>query len=558
MLGRHIIIWFAVVALVAFALPGSASYATVATDAAARPVVTGVHANSGSTSGAAHVIVQGRGFTRASVVRFGGVRAPLVSVESARELTAYAPPGHNGVVHVTVRTANGISAASPVSNYRYVHAQLPAAWNATRPPSPAGYSAALDQNIEGVDCPSTRCYYVAALDTSARHAIPVIGTSDGTAVSETVAPSPNGKPYTYRDPEIGQLTCASATSCVATGVDGRYRGRGPAFLLTLAGGKWTAITAPLPPETPSSTGNEVIEDVSCGAPGRCVAVGYLQEAKQPNPDVVLTLRDGTWTSAFAPNPISSGRRDGTAEVSCASASWCLIASGRHLVVDRSGRFSAESFTYPPVAKGSYLKHDILGLDCPAVSRCTLLIESYSGSPTSNEFLTMRGGRLAYYPITAPADVDAADFQLAAGFVGFSCADANTCLVNLGYPSAGFERQAVVVRLHDGAVRDYPMPQFAGRLSPPVGLNSVGCSSAAACVAIGGRSRRGAYEVFADGVWTPQAIRTAGLSGVRSLAAYEVSCAPSGQCLATGYYFYHRAGAHHPPREASFVVLGSDR
>jgi hypothetical protein len=73
------------------------------------PTVSAVGPRSISTS-AAPVLVSGTGFDAGSIVWFGGTPASSVTVLSANELIATAPPGASGKVDVTVTTAAGTSA----------------------------------------------------------------------------------------------------------------------------------------------------------------------------------------------------------------------------------------------------------------------------------------------------------------------------------------------------------------------------------------------------------------------------------------------------------------
>jgi hypothetical protein len=555
-LGRQVIVWSAVAALTALALPG----ATSSSAAPVRPVVTAVRPISGSTSGRAHVIVEGRGFTRQSVVYFGGVRSGTVRVMSPDELVAYAPPQAHALVHVIVHTISGASPKSASSHYRYIHPTLPPAWTDAKAPSPAGLSAKKEQRIEATDCPSARCYFVGEIQTGQFEDAPVIGTYDGSSTSEILAPSPDGQPYAY-GATLTHLSCPSVTFCVAAGMTADHA----AVLLTLSGGTWTAITAPLPPGTPAAVQKEYVNDLSCGAPGDCVAVGYVKYRPSELVSVVLTLHDGAWTSAVAPHPRSSTSYR-IENVACAGASWCLMTgSYRELIVDRAGRYSSEPMTDPPGAEWAGRGRDIEGLSCPAVSECTLLTLMQAHGQHRTDFLTMRHGVLAYHRFQPPADS-----QDAAGFsypdvpkLGFSCPSAKTCFATVAYSGLGVTDLAAVARVNRDAVRVYVMPQLRDEQHhPPVVIDALDCSSATACVAVGHHGFQAVYETFANGVWTPRAIGAfADQPASAHLRLDQVSCVPSGHCLATGGYTYvadEAAGGHSHLYGTSFVAMGADR
>jgi parallel beta-helix repeat protein len=92
--------------------------------AAGAPIVTSLSPNSGSTNGHNLVIVSGSGFTGATKVQFGTVRASY-SVVSDTEIKAFAPPQSAGAVDVTVTTAGGTSGTSSADTYTYLAAGAP-------------------------------------------------------------------------------------------------------------------------------------------------------------------------------------------------------------------------------------------------------------------------------------------------------------------------------------------------------------------------------------------------------------------------------------------------
>jgi hypothetical protein len=90
---------------------------------ASPPIVDRVTPNAGLQGGGTPVIVTGEGFTGATAVRFGAVRAISMTVESATEITAITPTG-TGTVEVSVTTAAGTSLASPGDVFTYVPLSL--------------------------------------------------------------------------------------------------------------------------------------------------------------------------------------------------------------------------------------------------------------------------------------------------------------------------------------------------------------------------------------------------------------------------------------------------
>lgn len=93
---------------------------SLAQAASSAPVVTKISATSGRIAGGAKVTVQGRNFTRSSVVLFGGVPATRVVYTSSKKLVAVAPPHRAGRVDVTVVTRHGTSKKVKKGRYTFV------------------------------------------------------------------------------------------------------------------------------------------------------------------------------------------------------------------------------------------------------------------------------------------------------------------------------------------------------------------------------------------------------------------------------------------------------
>jgi hypothetical protein len=90
-----------------------------ATPSTALPHVTALSPGMGAFIGGTAVTITGSGFTGATEVDFGGVKAPKMTVDSDSEITATSPTGASGAVHVTVVTPKGTSATSPADQFRY-------------------------------------------------------------------------------------------------------------------------------------------------------------------------------------------------------------------------------------------------------------------------------------------------------------------------------------------------------------------------------------------------------------------------------------------------------
>jgi hypothetical protein len=83
------------------------------------PTVTGLNPNHGFSDGGTQVTVTGTNLSGTSQCWFGNVMAPC-TVTSSTTLTATAPPGFGGIVHVTVVTPTGISSPTSADEFTYI------------------------------------------------------------------------------------------------------------------------------------------------------------------------------------------------------------------------------------------------------------------------------------------------------------------------------------------------------------------------------------------------------------------------------------------------------
>jgi large repetitive protein len=83
------------------------------------PTVTSINPTGGSTAGGTVVTITGTGFTGATAVKFGTAAATGVTVDSDAQIHATSPAGSAGVVHITVTTPGGTSAATSADQFTY-------------------------------------------------------------------------------------------------------------------------------------------------------------------------------------------------------------------------------------------------------------------------------------------------------------------------------------------------------------------------------------------------------------------------------------------------------
>jgi putative hemolysin len=186
------------------------------------------------------------------------------------------------------------------------------AWAVEPTPSPG--DTGIEQ-LTSVSCLSpTDCTAAGVYSSATAYENTLIEHWDGTSWTVVASPNPAGTTTA----ELDAVSCASATSCTATGLYDGGSGH-QTHVLPLAehwdGTSWTIQHVPLPA---GSTSANLSSGVSCPTPTRCIAVSLGLLAEQWN---------GTrWTVLATPTP-GQADRPAFRGVSCSSAKNCTAVGG---------------------------------------------------------------------------------------------------------------------------------------------------------------------------------------------------------------------------------------
>ncbi|HTW98541.1 MAG TPA: hypothetical protein VMD59_07180, partial [Acidimicrobiales bacterium] len=151
---------------------------------------------------------------------------------------------------------------------RMVLSQSSGTWSAAAVPLPPGGSSSQSEELSALSCPaSPTCVGVGTYTDSAGNADGLIVTGTPAAWTASEAPAPANS--TDID-ALSAISCSSMSSCVAVGgySDTSYLYQG--LLLVESAGTWTASEAPLP-----SGAQQLVNlgALSCASASSCVAVG---------------------------------------------------------------------------------------------------------------------------------------------------------------------------------------------------------------------------------------------------------------------------------------------
>jgi hypothetical protein len=330
------------------------------------------------------------------------------------------------------------------------------------------------------------------------------------------------------------ISCASAKSCVATGV----KLNGPAPLAeTWNGAKWTA-TAVKPPR--GAAGGQLF-GVSCVSARDCVTAGFYL-AGSANRPLAETWNGSAWTAAALPG--AAGPNTALTGVSCVTGKDCF-AVGTYSVKSVDGpvgepladlwngkTWVATTVKLPPQAPETFF-NSFVGVSCPAAGFC-VGVGGVSSLNSSGLLLEAWNGK-AWSPMKPAAlPKGLANVSLE----GVSCLSAKACVtVGLGSTSAGVVSFS---ETWNGKAWTYAaMTWPKGTRNPEIW--GVACRSASYCAAVGdtgqnlnveGRTGRAAITVWNGKRWTAQNVPSVG-AGKHSVLL-SVTCQPA-FCAAAGQY-----------------------
>jgi hypothetical protein len=348
-------------------------------------------------------------------------------------------------------------------------------------------------------------------------------------------------PSTTGAGSLDGVSCPSATSCVAVGDNAR--GQAGWSAADEADGTWTWSrfeTLPRPSLLP-----DLLASVSCPTPTRCVAVGYAEDGYVPaswSTGYAITasamLVNGSWTWT-TPAELSAGTTgvDRLTSVSCPSQSEC-VAVGLDVAqqgVATSASLGGASWSWSSaqlVAPDPTGRGELRGVSCPTPSVCVAVGDddaSHLGVPTGTGVTTLATLSSGRWTWSTEAPLPGAPGSVSLESV--SCSDAMHCVaVGRDNHLAGV---ASVGSLVDGVSTWTDATTFDP--SSLAAVSSVTCT-ASSCVAVGVDPGGGGVYIRAPGAlpadeWYPPRVLPGALDPTAVPEA--VACAMADDCVTVG-------------------------
>ena len=421
-----------------------------------------------------------------------------------------------------------------------------------------GIEAKLPATTEpNVELTSVSCASVGNCAAVGRYG-DALGNRQGLLLTETLGTWTTGVKATLpagadSDPiaELESVSCASARNCSAVGQYRDTSGNTQGLLLTQKAGAWATGVAPtLPSATP--TPNVAMNSVSCKSPGNCTAVGDYNDSSGNTQGLLLTESSGTWAPGVkATVPAAAANPEVfVISVSCVSAGNCTAvgvyndSSGKRqglLLRETSGVWAPGVKATLPAAA---VNPDVIlrSVVCASAGNCTAVgsyVDSFGhgqGLLLSESAGTWGTGVKATLPAGAATDPEAS-------LESVSCTAAGNCAAVGGYTDTSSHGQGVLLTQTSGAwgsARKAVLPAGAAA-DPAVDLSSVSCFSAGNCAAAGeyndNSGQQGLLLSQTGGTWATgvKASQPTNAATDPGFVMGGVSCTSVSDCTAVGRY-----------------------
>ncbi|HXQ44620.1 MAG TPA: hypothetical protein VN816_08275 [Acidimicrobiales bacterium] len=401
-----------------------------------------------------------------------------------------------------------LGAVTPASALTSVVVWTPTTTPTTGLAPGAGTNPKVD--LKNISCPATGvCVAVGDYTDSSGNLDGLVETLSAGTWTATTAPTTGLSPASRNNAAVilTGVSCPSAGTCVAVGYYDDASGIAHGLIESLSSGTWTATTAPITGLSPAAGSDpahsgQLLESVSCPAAGTCVAAGSYTDTSADDQGMFESLAGGTWTAATAPlgglSPAAGTNPEVQfAGVSCPVSGTC-VASG--VYVDSSGNdqglieslaggtwtatTAPTSGLSPSAATSPQL--NLGGVSCPVAGSC-VAVGGYSDTSGNRDVLTetLSGGTWTALTVPTAGLSPAAGTDLPAPALGnLSCLSATACVAVGFYVDTTDAGHAMVETLSGATWTASTAPDGALGNKPGADLRGVSCPAADACVAVG--------------------------------------------------------------------------
>jgi hypothetical protein len=265
-----------------------------------------------------------------------------------------------------------------------------------------------------------------------------------------------------------------------------------------------------------------LNSVSCASASACTAVGFSNSGTS----TLAERWNGTaWTIQTPPNPSAGGDLEG---VSCSSASACTAVGSTGFTSTLAEQWNGTAWTIqttpnPPGMQAGGLD----GVSCTSASACTA-VGWYQTSSGPEFTLAEQWNGTAWTIQTTPKPSGSTDTELNS----VSCTSASACTAVGFYQNPLESLEGTLAERWNGTswtIQSTPNPSGSS-LSD---LFGVSCTSASNCTAVGSSATSTLAERWDGTSWTIQS--TPNPPGSTQIFLDGVSCTSASSCTAVGHY-----------------------
>lgn len=365
-------------------------------------------------------------------------------------------------------------------------------WTASTLPMPGNADAnGNNNNLMGISCSSvTQCAAVGSYPENSGPNVtaPVVLNMSGTTWVAQQAPTPVLLTQFTR-PRLVGVSCPSESQCFGVGT--YFDGGNQGMVLAWDGSSWSAAQAPVPADASPNPGIDLY-GVSCATTSSCIATGQYQDNLGNQRGLLLTWSGQEWTASAAP-PLPGVKSNGFVvsalmAVSCASPDACFTGGyiqdrlGNllpYLVGWSDGEWHPVQVTLPPdAAKGKTNQQQamIKGLSCASATDCVAI--GFYNDTSGNEqglLLTWNGDDWTSAKAPLPADAGSNPWV---ELNGVSCPTAVACYVAGTYEDSDSQPFGLILQ---GAGSSW---EPVASLTATYNLAGISCPAADQCFAVG--------------------------------------------------------------------------
>ncbi len=457
----------------------------------------------------------------------------------------------DGALAISAGALAGLFATGPAA------AQAPSpGWSGATAPLPSAPNPGATNpqgNINDESCISAvSCAAVGSYEDGSSNTHGLLEVLAGGSWSPTEAPLPaNAGAAGVSD--LGSTACATGQWCVAVGNYTDSASGSDGLIETYTGGKWTAMEAPVPPDTLSgSSADTFLKSVSCPGVNDCTVSGTYETAAG-QVGLIDTLSGGQWSTQVAPQPADAAAHQqvNAAALSCPSAGGCVAvaiyesSSGgtQPEVLSQAGAggaWTAQDAPLPPDAlTGASLDSQLFSVSCSAGICEAAGQYAATGSLETGLLERFAGGTLTPTEVPLPSSAGTGSNHQGA-LQAVSCA-LDGCMAVGGFlDTSGNERPLAVTVSGTGAASsaEAPQPADANTTTSNASLLAVSCLSVSTCAAGGdyqNNTSSSNQNVLLDSLsgTTWSAVPPPVPAGSSQSTIETVSCSSRGACGAGG-------------------------